>query len=281
MSLRIFQVDAFTEKTFAGNPAGVCLLDHPMDDSWMQNVAAEMNLSETAFLLKQNDGWSLRWFTPKVEVDLCGHATLATAHVLAEIGFLKNGGEVGFHTNSGLLTARSSTDGIELNFPAKPEQPSSAPAGLIEALQGDLPKVSDSSVVDLREVTFHVRYIGKNQFDFLIEVETEEMVRRLAPDFERLKQVRARGVIITARSSKPEFDIVSRFFAPAVGINEDPVTGSAHCCLGPYWMKKLGKSRLRAFQASARGGILEVEVDKDRVLLRGKAVIVFERKLFV
>jgi len=275
MSLRIFQVDAFTEKPFAGNPAGVCLLDHPMNDSWMQNVAAEMNLPETAFLLKQKDGWSLRWFTPKVEVDLCGHATLATAHVLAEIGLLKEGGEAGFHTRSGLLTARSTSGGLELNFPAKPEQPASAPAGLLEAFKVDLPKAEG-----LREVHLSVLYVGKNQFDYLIEVETEEMIRGLAPDFERLKLVEARGVMVTARSSNPEFDIVSRFFAPAAGINEDPVTGSAHCCLGPYWMKKLGKSTLRAFQSSARGGILEVEVDGDRVLLRGKAVTVFEGKLF-
>jgi hypothetical protein len=149
MSLRIFQVDAFTEKPFSGNPAGVCLLEHPMDDSWMQNVATEMNLSETAFLLKQKDGWSLRWFTPKVEVDLCGHATLATAHVLAEMGLLKEDGEAGFHTRSGLLTARSSADGIELNFPAKPEEQASPPAGLIEALKVDLPKVNITHLYDL------------------------------------------------------------------------------------------------------------------------------------
>ena len=281
MSLHIFQVDAFTEKPFAGNPAGVCLLEHPMDDSWMQNVATEMNLSETAFLLKQEDGWSLRWFTPKVEVDLCGHATLATAHVLAEMRLLKEGGEVGFHTRSGLLTARSSADGIELNFPAKPEEQASPPAGLIEALKVDLPKVPDLPAMDLREVRLSVLYVGKNQFDYLVELDSDDTVRKLNPDFSKLKGVEARGVIVTARSSNPEFDFVSRFFAPAVGINEDPVTGSAHCCLGPYWMKKLGKSRLRAFQASSRGGILEIELVKDRVLLRGKAVIVFEGKLFV
>ena len=281
MSLRIFQVDAFTEKPFAGNPAGVCLLEGQTDDRWMQNVAAEMNLSETAFLLKQKDGWSLRWFTPKVEVDLCGHATLATAHVLAETGLLKNGGEVGFHTHSGLLTARLTSGGIELNFPAKPEEPASAPLGLIEALTVDLPKVPDLYGMDLREVHLSVLYIGKNQFDFLVELDSDDTVRQLDPDFSKLKGVEARGIIVTARSSNPEFDIVSRFFAPAVGINEDPVTGSAHCCLGPYWMKKLGKSRLRAFQASARGGILEIEAEKDRVLLRGKAVTVFEGKLLV
>lgn len=277
MRLHIYQVDAFTEKPFAGNPAGVCLLEHPMDDSWMQNVAAEMNLSETAFLLNQGDGWGLRWFTPKVEVDLCGHATLAAAHVLFRAGFLNEGGEARFHTASGLLTAGLRSGSIELNFPAKPEEPAEIPEGLVEALSGNVPgNLPESS--SLREVISHV---GRNQFDYLVEFESEDIVRELNPDFTRMRKVEARGIIVTGRSSKPEFDFVSRFFAPAVGIDEDPVTGSAHCCLGPYWMRKLGRNPLRAYQASSRGGILEVETVRDRVLLRGKAVTVFEGYLSV
>jgi len=267
MSLRIFQVDAFTEKPFAGNPAGVCLLEHPMEESWMQNVAAEMNLAETAFLLKEKKGWRLRWFTPKTEVDLCGHATLAAAHVLVRNGLLMEGDKAEFQTASGRLTARSVPSGIELDFPAKPEEPASPPEGLIEALSGDRPQA----------VAIH---IGRNQFDVLVEFESEGLVRELEPDFTRLKKVEARGIIVTARSSNPEFDFVSRFFAPAVGIDEDPVTGSAHCCLAPYWMKKTGKNPLRAFQASSRGGILDVENVDDRVLIRGCAVTIFEGTLF-
>lgn len=260
MPIRIFQVDAFTEKPFAGNPAGVCLLDGCKPDSWMQSVAAEMNLSETAFLLKQEDGWNLRWFTPKVEVDLCGHATLASAHVLAEIGSLSDGIDARFHTKSGLLTAKCVGGRIELDFPAKPEGPAPVPAGLVEAL-------------NVKPV-----YVGKNQFDYLIEVESEKIVRELDPDFVRLKRMPVRGVIVTAHSASTDFDFVSRFFAPAVGVDEDPVTGSAHCCLGPYWMKKLGRSKFKAYQASPRGGVLEVEVVGDRVLLRGRAVTVLEGK---
>jgi PhzF family phenazine biosynthesis protein len=268
LPFRIFQVDAFADKPFAGNPAGVCLLEKPMGDAWMQNVAAEMNLSETAFPLKQEDGWSLRWFTPKVEVDLCGHATLATAHVFTEIGLLEPGEEARFITRSGLLTAKSSRGCIELDFPAQPEQPASPPPGLLEALAERL--------TESRNPLDGIVHIGRNRFDYLVEFASDDLVRGLDPNFERLKRVDARGVMVTARSSSPEFDFLSRFFAPAVGINEDPVTGSAHCCLGPYWMKKSGKSRFRAFQASSRGGMLEVEISGNRVFLRGKAVTVFK-----
>ena len=261
MSIQIFQVDAFTEKPFSGNPAGVCLLEAPKPDAWMQNVAAEMNLSETAFLLRRSDGWNLGWFTPRVEVDLCGHATLASAHVLHENGILSEVGEAKFHTKSGLLKAKIRNGLIELDFPAKPEKPSPPVPGLVESL-GVAPV-----------------YVGRSQFDYLIAAESEDIVRNLAPDFERLKRIEVRGVIVTARSAVPDFDFVSRFFAPAVGINEDPVTGSAHCCLGPYWMGKLGKSKFKARQLSSRGGELEVEVSGDRVLLRGKAITVIEGKL--
>lgn len=280
MSLRIYQVDAFTAKPFAGNPAGVCFPEKPMDDQWMRNVAAEMNLAETAFLLKTTDGWNLRWFTPTVEVDLCGHATLAAAHVLAETGFLKSGDKAVFDTRSGRLTAGFLDGGIELDFPAKPAEPAAPPDGLLEALTGILPKAG-GPVTRTESFREDILYVGKNQFDYLLEFKKDDAIRKLDPDFNRLKKVEARGIIVTAPSADPEFDFISRFFAPAVGINEDPVTGSAHCCLGPYWMKKLGKSGFRAYQASSRGGIIDLEVHGNRVHLRGKAVTVFEGKLFV
>lgn len=255
MSIPVFQVDAFTGIPFKGNPAGVCLLDEDMPDRWMQCVAMEMNLSETAFLLPEGEGHRLRWFTPLVEVDLCGHATLASAHVLAETGQLQPGGTAHFFTRSGLLTARLIGEGmIELNFPIKPLQAAPAPAGLLEAL-GVQPV-----------------FIGKNVFDYLVEVASETEVRAAQPDFERLKTVPARGVILTSRSDKHDF--VSRFFAPQVGVSEDPVTGSAHCCLAPYWAEKLGKHTLNAYQASPRGGELDLVLQGERVLMRGRAVTV-------
>jgi len=254
MGLRIYQVDAFTDKLFAGNPAGVCLLLGPRDERWMQNVASEMNLSETAFLYKQGDGFSLRWFTPAVEVDLCGHATLASAHIVWETGTLKPEEQARFHTRSGLLTADRKGDWIELDFPSTPDEPSTAPPDLLKAL-GVTP-----------------RYVGKSRFDYLLELDSEETVRRLQPDFAVLKKLGVRGIMVTSPATSPGFDFVSRFFAPGSGINEDPVTGSAHCCLGPYWKRKLSKDEFTAFQASARGGFLRVRVRGDRVYLAGQAV---------
>jgi PhzF family phenazine biosynthesis protein len=259
--MKIYQVDAFTDKPFTGNPAGVCVLPGPKDDAWMQNVAREMNLSETAFLQQQADGFRLRWFTPAVEVELCGHATLASAHILWEAGLLARNESARFHTLSGLLTAARRQDDIELDFPATPDEPAEAPPGLAEIL--------GAKVMNFRG----------SRFDHLVEVGSEDTVRGLRPDFTRLKALPVRGIMVTSRASTPGFDFVSRFFGPAVGIDEDPVTGSAHCCLGPYWSKRLGKTEMLAYQASARGGVVGVTVMGDRVRLRGKAVTVMAAEL--
>jgi PhzF family phenazine biosynthesis protein len=267
-NMKIYQVDAFTEKPFSGNPAGVCVLNQKPEEKLMQSIAREMNLSETAFLVKNNDGYDLRWFTPNGEIDLCGHATLASAHILWEKGFLKRDQEARFSTKSGLLTAKMNNGWIELNFPALPEEKTEPPAGLLEAL-------------GVGETARKVTYVGKNIFDYLIEVESEETVRVMKPDFVKLSKVPARGVIVTARDRAGEYDFVSRFFAPEVGIWEDPVTGSAHCCLGPYWQKKLNRDEFIACQASERGGILKVKVIGERVLISGKAVTVLEGELLI
>jgi PhzF family phenazine biosynthesis protein len=259
--MKIYQVDAFTDKPFTGNPAGVCVLPGPKDDAWMQNVAREMNLSETAFLQQQADGFRLRWFTPAVEVELCGHATLASAHILWEAGLLARNESARFHTLSGLLTAARRQGDIELDFPATPDEPAEAPPGLAEIL--------GAKVMNFRG----------SRFDHLVEVGSEDTVRGLRPDFTRLKALPVRGIMVTSRASTPGFDFVSRFFGPAVGIDEDPVTGSAHCCLGPYWSKRLGKTEMLAYQASARGGVVGVTVMGDRVRLRGKAVTVMVAEL--
>jgi PhzF family phenazine biosynthesis protein len=265
MAVPIFQVDAFTDRPFAGNPAGVCLLpaDSPRagDEAWMQAVAREMNLSETAFLVPVAGAFGLRWFTPAVEVDLCGHATLASAHLLFEQGLLPQGEAARFHTRSGLLSARRREGWIELDFPSQPAAPADAPEGLLEAL------------------AVEPRFVGRNRFDFLVEVESEELVRGLAPDLRRLAVFRERGVMVTSRSRSPEYDFVSRFFAPGAGIDEDPVTGSAHCCLGPFWGARLGKGELTGYQASARGGVVQVRLAGERVLLCGQAVTVIRGEL--
>ncbi|WP_319508690.1 PhzF family phenazine biosynthesis protein [uncultured Methanolobus sp.] len=258
---KIYQIDAFTDKPFHGNPAGVCILEEPADDKWMQNVAKEMNLSETAFLYPENDGYNLRWFAPDAEVDLCGHATLASAHVLWEKGYTRKDEILKFFTKSGLLTAKIKEKWIELDFPTLHEEVSEAPTGLIEAL-GIEPK-----------------YVGRNVFDYIVEVVSEEEVRSIVPDLAKLSNVTTRGVIVTALADSEDYDYISRLFAPSIGIPEDPVTGSAHCCLGPYWMKKLGKSSFNAYQASARGGFLKVQVKGERVLLSGKAVTVLEGEI--
>jgi PhzF family phenazine biosynthesis protein len=263
MNVPIFQVDAFTAKPFAGNPAAVCILPQPMDEQWMQNVAREMNLSETAFLLRQADGFQLRWFTPAVEVDLCGHATLASAHTLWEKGDLKPNEQARFFTRSGILTAERQGDWIEMDFPAKPEESASEPERLAQALG------------------VQIKYLGKNQFDYLVEVDLEEIVRNLKPDFTRLGTLPVRGVMVTSLSSSPGYDFVSRFFAPRVGVNEDPVTGSAHCCLGPFWGNRLHKNELVAYQASPRGGVIKIRLMGSRVILGGQAVTVLRGELLV
>jgi PhzF family phenazine biosynthesis protein len=264
MAQTIYQVDAFTDRAFAGNPAGVCLLPSPADEAWMQAVASEMNLAETAFLYTDGDAFALRWFTPAIEVDLCGHATLASAHVLWQTGVLAKGRQARFMTKSGLLTADQDGDWIRLDFPATPATEVEAPEGLLEALG----------------VTS--RYVGRSTFDYLVEVASEAEVRAVAPDFGRLRLVDCRGVIVTAAASTAGFDFVSRFFAPAAGINEDSVTGSSHCCLAPYWAEKLGKRDLVAYQSSSRGGVLRLRVaENDRIHISGQAKTVLRCELLV
>ena len=261
MSLRITQVDAFTNKPFAGNPAGVCILPTAAERSWMLDVAREMNLAETAFLVPRKDGYDLRWFTPAVEVDLCGHATLASAHVLWEDGLLKKTDQARFHTKSGLLTADRRDPWIELDFPSTPATAAPTPPGLVEAL-GVKPT-----------------FVGRSKFDYLVEVDGEATVRSLTPNLDGLARVDARGVIVTSRTEEREYDFVSRFFAPQSGVPEDPVTGSAHCALMPYWSAKLGKQSLVAYQASERGGTLRLRLEGDRVRIGGQAVTVLRGEL--
>jgi PhzF family phenazine biosynthesis protein len=257
MSQRIVQVDAFTDRAFAGNPAAVCIMERAADEAWMKNIAREMNLAETAFLYPENGHYQLRWFTPTVEVKLCGHATLASAHVLWQDGHLPDGQQARFQTLSGLLTADREGGWIKLDFPAKEPIECAPPEGLLESLSITNP-----------------RFVGKNVFDYLIEVDSDDVVRSITPDMGMLARVEARGAIVTSRSSSPEYDFISRFFAPAAGVPEDPVTGSAHCALTPYWSERLGKTELRAYQASERGGELKLALRGDRVLLYGKAVTV-------
>jgi PhzF family phenazine biosynthesis protein len=258
MAIEIYQADTFTEVPFGGNPAGVCLLPGPADEEWMQKVAREMNVSETAFLYGVKGGYNLRWFTPTVEVEICGHATLASAHILWEAGRAPRSGVIEFHTMSGVLTAEMNGGMIELDFPSEPAGDAAAPQALTESL----------GVKPL--------YVGKNRFDYLVEVGSEKEVRALSPDFALLGTIQVRGVMVTASSDDAKYDFVARFFGPASGINEDPATGSAYCCLGPYWEKKLGKSEFLAYQASERGGVIGVRVMGERVKLLGKAVTVFK-----
>ncbi|MGB2964407.1 MAG: PhzF family phenazine biosynthesis protein [Anaerolineales bacterium] len=263
MNLKIYQVDAFTDQPFRGNPAAVCILPKPREEDWMASVAREMNLSETAFLHQVGDGFNLRWFTPAVEVSLCGHATLASAHILYETGLIAEAEEARFHSASGLLTAKKVREEIELNFPATPPEEISEPPGLMEAL-GVIPE-----------------FVGKSRFDYLVRVGSEAEVKGATPDFIKLNELGVRGVMLTSLCESGEFDFISRFFAPGAGIDEDPVTGSAHCCLGPYWGEVLGKTELMAFQASARGGVVRVRVGPERVYLGGKAVTVMVGELMV
>jgi PhzF family phenazine biosynthesis protein len=261
MPIPILLVDAFTDRPFSGNPAAVCLLQEPQADDWMQAVAAEMNLSETAFLFPENDGYRLRWFTPRIEVDLCGHATLASAHTLWTEGRVAADRPINFHTKSGLLIAVRRGELIELDFPLDPPSEVAPPADLLPALG------------------VAAEYVGRGKFDLLVEVASEDLVRSVTPDFARLAQIEIRGVIVTARAANPEYDFVSRFFAPLAGVNEDPVTGSAHCCLAPYWQARLGRGEMRAYQASARGGVVQVRVHGDRVILGGRSVTILKGSL--
>jgi PhzF family phenazine biosynthesis protein len=259
------QIDAFTDRPYTGNPAAVCLLQDESDATWMQAVAAEMNLSETAFVRPVSNDFELRWFTPTVEVDLCGHATLAAAHALWSEGRVPGDGNIRFRTRSGILTAASRGDLIELDFPATPPAEGQSGADRIADV---------GAALGIEPV-----YAARSDFDLMVVVESAEILRSVAPDFPRLCEIAARGVIVTSVSDDPRFDFLSRFFAPAVGVNEDPVTGSAHCCLGPYWGERLGRSAMTAFQASPRGGIVRVRLRDDRVLLGGNAVTVLSGEL--
>lgn len=263
MAQVIFQVDAFTDTPFKGNPAAVCVLPQPADENWMQALAMEMNLSETAFVVCKEKGFGLRWFTPACEVALCGHATLATSHILWSEGYLGEDQPAVFETLSGRLKALRLPDGwIQLDFPATAPEPIDPDDGLLAAL----------GLVD-------AEYVGRSRHDKVVVVNDASTVRALKPDITALARVPARGVIVTAPGDEPDLDFVSRFFGPNVGVNEDPVTGSAHCCLTPYWAQRLGKRRMRAYQASTRGGYLKVEIARDRVRLEGQAVTVFRGEL--
>jgi PhzF family phenazine biosynthesis protein len=259
--MRLYQVDAFTDQVFQGNPAGVCILPPGKieDSALLQNIAMEMNLSETAFLAKQDNEYHLRWFTPETEVKLCGHATLSSAHILFETGMENAQSVITFNTLSGKLKARKYQGKIELDFPAyKVERIDTQPA--INQALGITPV-----------------FTGKSNTRYLLEIADAAVLKGLSPDFAKLKEMGHTVFIVTCKSDDPEYDFYSRFFAPAVGINEDPVTGSSHTSLVPYWSQKLGKTRLMSYQASKRGGVLECELAPDhRVLIRGKAVTVFE-----
>jgi PhzF family phenazine biosynthesis protein len=267
MATRITQVDAFTDRRFAGNPAAVCVLAEPRDPRWMQDVAAEMNLSETAFATRL-DGpahFNLRWFTPNTEVDLCGHATLATAHVLWEEGHIPADQVPRFETRSGLLTARRGPHGIELDFPR-------------EAVDSEATS-NEVMAILLAAIPAPIQFVGRNRFDVLVELADEATLESLRPDVRQLEKIPCRGVIVTSRSADPAFDFASRFFAPRVGVDEDPVCGSAHCCLGPYWGEKLGKTELIGHQRSCRGGVVRVRLEGPRVVLIGRAVTVLRGEL--
>lgn len=262
MAIPIFHIDAFTSEPFKGNPAAVCLIGEPRPAEWMQNVAAEMNLSETAFVVPcQDGGFDLRWFTPTIEIPLCGHATLASAHALWETGRLAQDKEARFHTLSGWLVAKLDRARIEMDFPA------------LFADKVELPKVVEEAL-DIKPIAVVINR-SKDGIDgnCLVELESESTVRNVKPDFEKLRRAVNAGVIITARGNS-NYDFVSRYFASYAGIDEDPVTGSAHCMLAPYWSAKLGKTTMSAYQASARGGEVSVRINNDRVFLGGNAVTV-------
>ncbi len=259
----IYQVDAFAERPFLGNPAAVCPLDDEVTDvAWMQSLAAEMNLSETAYLwLEESGAWRLRWFTPEAEVELCGHATLAAAHVLWTSGRAAREEPIDFETASGRLRAARDGELVTLDFPTVDSEPS-APTPELDLALGAAPTA-----------------VRKGRWDLMVELPTADEVRRLRPDFEALRELDARGVIVTARADADDHDFVSRFFAPALGIDEDPVTGSAHCQLAPFWSRRLGRQTMWAHQVSRRGGRLRVRHDGDRVELAGGAVMVWSGEL--
>lgn len=263
MKLPIFLVDTFTDTPFSGNPATVCILPKPFDANWMQLVAKEISQCETAFLWRQTDSFSLRWFTATTEIDGCGHATLASAYVLWEYGFVDPKEIVRFNTKSGLLTAAKKSGWIELDFPPNLAQPADGPEDLIEGL-------------GVKPV-----YVGRTPSDYLVVVDSAATVRNVVPDFDRLSKLSTEGIIITSIADSNEYDFISRCFEPSIGINEDPVCGIAHCCLGPYWAEKLGKHEFAAYQASQRGGVVRVRWDGYRVYLMGKATTILRGELTI
>lgn len=259
--MKIFHVDAFTSRPFGGNPAGVCILTHPKVDSWMLNVAAELNLSETAFIIRRANGYNLRWFTPKTEVDLCGHGTLASAHIVWQERLAREDEVILFHTQSGVLPCRRQDASILMDFPLLPEHKIDPPAGLARCL-GISPV-----------------YVGASDRDIIVEVESEGSVKGIMPDYSLMLELPMRGIIVTSKADTQGFDFVSRFFAPKVGVNEDPVTGSAHCCLASFWSKRLGKHDLVARQVSTRSGVIGMHVHGERVHLLGEAVTVIKGEI--
>ncbi|MEO3854498.1 PhzF family phenazine biosynthesis protein [Acrocarpospora sp. B8E8] len=261
--MRIFTVDSFTDRPFKGNPAAVCLLEGPATASWMQGVAAEMRHSETAFLMpREGETYSLRWFTPLVEVALCGHATLAAAHILYETG--QETGRIEFSTQSGILSVdRDSSGLITMDFPVKQPTECPVPEGLTDALGAE------------------PVWVGNSQFDLLVELNSPETVRTLVPDMAAIASIDVRGVIVTAVSPDSDADFVSRFFAPRAGVDEDPVTGSAHCVLAPYWSQRLAVHSLTGRQLSARGGLVRTTLRDDRVDLAGQAITIWSGNLHV
>jgi PhzF family phenazine biosynthesis protein len=261
MGQSIEVVDAFTDRAFSGNPAAVCMLSEPAEAAWMQAVAAELNLSETAFVRADGAAFALRWFTPATEVDLCGHATLASAHVLWQSGALGKDSPALFDTSSGRLTAARDGDWIVMDFPAEPATESRAPERLAAALGAE------------------PVWCGRNRMDVVAELDSEDAVRRLAPDMGRLAAIETRGVIVTAAARAADGDYVLRFFGPRAGVPEDPVTGSAHCALAPYWAARLGRDSLVGVQLSKRGGVVRVEARGPRVSLAGRAVSVWRGEL--
>jgi len=261
MSQEIIQIDSFTDKPFAGNPAAVCIMEKAADPEWMQQVAREMNLSETAFLYPIDGGYHLRWFTPTVEVELCGHATLASAHLLYEDGHEAKDKAIRFVTLSGELVATYQDGWVRLDFPANP------------------PEVLEPTEALTRAAGFAFKAAARAKGRTLVELASEQAVRAFQPDFGAIRSLPTGRLIVTAQSSTAGIDFVSRFFAPGIGINEDPVTGSAHTVLGPYWKERLGKSEFTAYQASARGGYIRVRVSGDRVFIRGQAVTVMRGEL--
>ncbi len=277
MALSLIQVDAFTDKPFSGNPAAVCVTSQPLAADLMQTIAVEMNLSETAFLYPIEGGYSLRWFTPTVEVDLCGHATLASAHVLWSEGHLGANAKARFLTKSGWLSAEKKGAWIEMDFPAQP----------VQTVAHVLPQLVASLCCGST-----IRTVTKSDVNYLIEIQSEKALRTLEPDFDAVKKLPVHGIIATAVADDDQYDFVSRYFAPAVGINEDPVTGSAHASLAPYWQEKLGKSEMLAKQISARGGVVRVQcalensntataTENNRIKISGQAMTVLKGELLI